>query len=123
MRLESRERRGRAADSPYTRILAGGAMPQRLSALDASFLDVETPSAHMHLGWAALLEPPRGRSAPSFDQMRAQIARRLAHTPRYRQRLAELPLGFGERMWVDDDRFDVSRHVIRADSSDLAEVV
>jgi diacylglycerol O-acyltransferase len=97
--------------------------PQRLSALDASFLDVETPSAHMHLGWAALLEPPRGRPAPSFDQMRAQIAHRLAHTPRYRQRLAELPLGLGERMWVDDDGFDVSRHVIRAESSDLAEVV
>src|SRR6059058_2907579 len=112
MRLESRERRGRAADSPYTRILAGGAMPQRLSALDASFLDVETPSAHMHLGWAASFAPREGR-APHFGELRGRIEARLAATPRFRQKLAPMPLGLGEPLWVDDDRFDVRRHVIR----------
>ena len=32
----------------------------RLSPLDASFLAVETPTAHMHVGWAAIFEPPAG---------------------------------------------------------------
>ena len=32
----------------------------RLSALDASFLAVETPTAHMHVGWAAVFEAPEG---------------------------------------------------------------
>ena len=31
----------------------------RLTALDASFLEVESPSAHMHVGWAALFAPNR----------------------------------------------------------------
>ena len=33
---------------------------QRLSALDTSFLRVETPTAHMHVGWLAMLELPTG---------------------------------------------------------------
>ena len=67
--------------------------PNRLSALDASFLDVETASAHMHVGWAAAFDPPDGRPAPSFEQLRDHIARRLQRAPRYRQRLAGVPLG------------------------------
>jgi len=33
----------------------------RLTSLDASFLEVESPTAHMHVGWAALFKPPAGR--------------------------------------------------------------
>jgi hypothetical protein len=32
-------------------------MSARLSTLDSSFLEVETPSAHMHAGWAPLFRP------------------------------------------------------------------
>jgi hypothetical protein len=28
-------------------------MPERLSAIDCSFLRVETPNAHMHVAWSA----------------------------------------------------------------------
>ena len=34
----------------------------RLSPVDASFLRVETPTAHMHVGWLSLLELPSGAS-------------------------------------------------------------
>jgi len=95
---------------------------QRLSALDASFLDVETAAAHMHVGWVALLEPPDGRPAPSFEQLRDHVARRLDRAPRYRQRLARVPLGLARPVWVDDDRFDVSRHVRRSSGGDLLEL-
>jgi len=94
----------------------------RLSALDASFLDVETASAHMHVGWAAAFDPPEDRPRPSFEQLRDHIARRLQRAPRYRQRLEGVPLGVARPVWVDDDRFDVTRHVRPADRPTLDEL-
>ena len=86
----------------------------RLSALDASFLAVETPTAHMHVGWAATLSaPPQGR-LPGFPQLRDHIERRLGRAPRYRQKLAHVPLGLHTPEWVDDPAFSVDRHVYRA---------
>ena len=46
----------------------------RLSPLDASFLAVETPTAHMHVGWAAVFEPPADGVRPSFEELREHIA-------------------------------------------------
>jgi diacylglycerol O-acyltransferase len=98
-------------------------MASRLSALDASFLAVESPTAHMHVGWAAIFEPPEGGPAPSFDELRDHIARRLPRAPRYRQLIRPVPLGLNAPLWVDDGDFDVSRHVVRGRSQKLAEVV
>jgi diacylglycerol O-acyltransferase len=96
--------------------------PQRLSALDASFLDVETASAHMHVGWAAAFDPPDDGPAPSFEQLRDHISRRLHRAPRYRQRLAGVPLGVSRPVWVDDESFDLRHHVRRASTGDLREL-
>ena len=38
----------------------------RLSALDASFLEIESSTAHMHVGWVATFLPPADGSMPSF---------------------------------------------------------
>jgi diacylglycerol O-acyltransferase len=86
----------------------------RLSALDASFLAVETPTAHMHAGWVAVLSAPAQQPLPSFEQLRGHIERRLARAPRYRQKLALVPLGLHAPEWIDDDAFSVDRHVYRA---------
>jgi diacylglycerol O-acyltransferase len=83
----------------------------RLTALDASFLEVETKTAHMHVGWAALFAPPERGPRPSFEELREHIAARLGRAPRYRQRIAELPLGAGDPVWIDDAGFDLDRHV------------
>jgi diacylglycerol O-acyltransferase len=96
--------------------------PKRLSALDVSFLDVETASAHMHVGWAAAFDPPEERPAPSFEQFRDHIARRLHRAPRYRQRLEGVPMGVARPVWVDDDRFDITRHVRQAGAAGLPEL-
>ena len=95
----------------------------RLSSLDASFLEVETPAAHMHVGWAALFGLPEDRPRPSFDELLEHIGSRMARAPRYRQRLAEIPLGAAEPVWVDDEHFAIERHVHRSTSSDLSQVV
>ena len=96
--------------------------PNRLSALDESFLAVETASAHMHVGWAAAFDPPEEGPPPSFEQLRDHIGRRLHRAPRYRQRLAGVPLGVARPVWVDDDRFDITRHVRPADGANLHEL-
>ncbi len=94
----------------------------RLTPLDASFLEVETASAHMHVGWAAAFSRPSAGAAPTFEQLRDHIARRLPRAPRYRQRLAGVPLGVNRPVWVDDEHFDIEHHVRRADAGSLMEL-
>jgi diacylglycerol O-acyltransferase len=91
----------------------------RLSALDASFLAVESPSAHMHVGWAATFRPPRGAPRPAYRQLRDHVAGRMGRAQRYRQRLAGVPLGLHDPVWVDDAHFDLDHHVRRAFCRDL----
>jgi diacylglycerol O-acyltransferase / wax synthase len=83
----------------------------RLSPLDASFLEVETPTAHMHVGWVALFDPHEGRPKPVFQELRRHVEARLPRAPRYRQKLAFTPFGLHDPVWVDDPDFDVKRHV------------
>jgi diacylglycerol O-acyltransferase len=97
--------------------------PSRLSPLDRSFLRVESPTAHMHVGWVALFSPPEDQAPPTFAELREHIGTRLCRAPRYRQRLAEVPLGVHAPIWVDDDQFDLSRHVRYARSADINKVV
>jgi diacylglycerol O-acyltransferase / wax synthase len=87
-------------------------MRPRLRPLDGSFLRVETPNAHMHVGWCALFEPHCDRARPDLVSLRESILARLHFAPRFRQRLAFPPPGFGEPFWVDDTSFDISRHVL-----------
>jgi WS/DGAT/MGAT family acyltransferase len=94
----------------------------RLSALDASFLDIEVPTAHMHVGWVATFSPPDGGEPPSFEDVRDHIAGRLGKAPRYRQKLAAVPFDVHGPVWVDDDAFDPARHVLHARSDKLDDV-
>jgi diacylglycerol O-acyltransferase len=94
----------------------------RLTSLDASFLEVESSTAHMHVGWASVYAPPEDRRRPSFTELRDHIESRLGRAPRYRQKLATVPLGVSEPVWVDDPDFDVMQHVHRARSGDFHEI-
>jgi diacylglycerol O-acyltransferase len=78
----------------------------RLSPLDKAFLNWETPSAHMHVGWLAMLD---GGFDP--DRLIETIKARLHLVPRFRQRLARAPFGFGEPVWVDEPGFYLPNHV------------
>jgi diacylglycerol O-acyltransferase len=84
----------------------------RMSAFDASFLFMETPTTPMHSGGVAVFEPPAG----GFDHERLVrlISQRLPFVPRYRQRVREVPFGVARPVWVDDERFDVTYHVRRS---------
>src|SRR5438270_130739 len=94
----------------------------RLTPLDASFLEVESSTAHMHVGWAGAFAPPRDGRPPCFTEVRDHIDRRMCRAPRYRQKLAKVPLGVNDPVWIDDPDFDIARHVHRARSGNLGEV-
>src|SRR4051812_28545446 len=57
----------------------------RLSALDASFLRVESPTAHMHVGWLATVDLPAGVERLERAALVERIAGRLHLVPRFRQ--------------------------------------
>ncbi len=84
----------------------------RLTPLDASFLRVETPSAHMHVAWKGVFTPRPDGTDISIEELRRAIAGRLRHAERFRQRLAFPPAGLGEAVWVDDCDFAIDRHVV-----------
>ena len=83
------------------------ANPDRLTGLDSSFLHLERDVAHMHVGACAVVEGP----APAYDDLLEAIVSRLHLVPRYRQRLAFVPLEQGRPVWVDDPHFNASFHV------------
>ncbi|MGI8803461.1 MAG: wax ester/triacylglycerol synthase family O-acyltransferase [Solirubrobacteraceae bacterium] len=95
----------------------------RLSALDAAFLALESSWAPMHVGWAAVFGAPGAGSRPTFEQVRDQIAGRLGRAPRYRQKLADVPFGLGDPVWIDDAGFDIANHVMRADAGDFGALI
>ena len=91
-------------------------MPQHLTALDATFLELEEadPCVHMHIGAIMVFEPLPDGATPSFEQLSALLRRRLGDLPRYRQRLSDTVTG-GVRWpaWIEDERFAVDRHCRR----------
>jgi diacylglycerol O-acyltransferase len=84
------------------------ANPDRLTALDATFLHLEDHSAaHMHVASVMVFE---GR-APSHRELVEHVESRLHLVPRYRQRLAHVPLGQGRPVWADDPHFNPYYHI------------
>ena len=90
---------------------------ERLSGLDACFLGFETPNSPMHVAVTAIFEQgpalPSGWRRSTVDGVREHIAGRLPLVPRFRQRLAYLPV-MRDAVWVDDERVRLSRHVRHA---------
>ncbi|HWH28271.1 MAG TPA: wax ester/triacylglycerol synthase family O-acyltransferase [Mycobacteriales bacterium] len=87
-------------------------MSERLSALDVSFLYMETPTTAMHVGGVAVLEPPEG--GLDYERLVELIGQRIALVPRYRQKVRPVPGHLGNPVWVDDESFDLTYHVRRS---------
>jgi diacylglycerol O-acyltransferase / wax synthase len=86
--------------------------PDRLSAIDASFLYLEQPTTPMHAGGVAIFRRPR--NGFGYDRLVELIEQRLALIPRYRQKVRNVPGHLARPVWVDDPSFDVNFHVRRS---------
>jgi WS/DGAT/MGAT family acyltransferase len=86
---------------------------ERLSYLDNSFLALETRTTHMHVAGIALFEAGPLRNANGgidTDRIRRLVESKLHLIPRYRQRLAWVPIE-KHPAWVDDEHFNIEYHV------------
>jgi diacylglycerol O-acyltransferase / wax synthase len=92
-------------------------MGDRLTPLDASFLEIEQAddASHMHIGWAMVFDPIPGDATPTIDQVRAHVEERLDSLPRFRARLSGTHVGgLSWPAWNPADLLDLRRHVRHA---------
>ncbi|WP_159229159.1 WS/DGAT/MGAT family O-acyltransferase [Mycolicibacterium vanbaalenii] len=82
---------------------------ERLSMLDASFLEAEDSDPHVSLavGAVSIIEGP----APVYSELVSAFGERAQSIPRCTQKLHTLPFDLGAPGWVDDPHFDISHHV------------
>jgi len=99
------------------RVKGDSAMPryayERLTALDNSFLLFERPGAYMHVASTAIHDAAPLRSPDGgidIDLIKRGIEGILHRIPRYRQKLAWVPLE-NQPVWIDDERFNLHYHV------------
>ncbi len=84
------------------------ANPDRLTALDSTFLHLEDNSAaHMHVASVMVFDG----IAPTPQELVDHVVSRLHLVPRYRQRLAFVPYGQGRPVWADDPHFNPRYHI------------
>jgi diacylglycerol O-acyltransferase len=84
------------------------ANPDRLTGLDTAFLHLEDNStAHMHVASVMIFEG----QAPTPQELVDHVLSRLHLVPRYRQRLAYVPLDQGRPVWTDDPHFNPHYHI------------
>lgn len=79
---------------------------EALSGLDASFLWLESPRNHMHVGSVIVVE-----GSLQYTRFHELLARRIHRVPRMRQRLVAPPLGLDAPYWVDDPEFRLEMHL------------
>ncbi|NKQ51841.1 wax ester/triacylglycerol synthase family O-acyltransferase [Amycolatopsis sp. K13G38] len=84
---------------------------ERLTPLDAAFLEIEDedPEAALAIASIAVAEGP----APEQDEIVAAFTALLPMVPRYRQRVRHVPLDLGPPRWVEDAGFDPTHHFRR----------
>src|SRR6266852_7303755 len=87
---------------------------KKLSSLDASFLYLETPEMPMHVGSMAIFRLPDDYQGDFFEAFKATIASRLHIAPILKARLEKAPFDIDHPSWVEDDQFDIDRHIFRA---------
>ena len=84
---------------------------EQLSALDAAFLAMETPSVCGHIGSVTILDPSTCHEPLDLTRLTDLISSRLHRLPPFRRRLAGVPLGLDQPYWIEDPGFDIEYHV------------
>ena len=102
---------------------------QQLSALDASFLYMETASQTGHVASLALYDPSSGPEGSMYERVRRTLLERIPALTPMRRRLVDVPLGLDHPYWVEDPNFDIDFHLRHiavpppGDEHQLAELV
>jgi diacylglycerol O-acyltransferase / wax synthase len=86
---------------------------QRLTGLDASFLYLETSAQPLHVCSIVELDTSTMPGGYTFERLRDALSLRIKAMPEFREKLADSPLNLDHPVWVDDDDFEIERHLHR----------
>jgi diacylglycerol O-acyltransferase / wax synthase len=86
---------------------------ERLSGLDASFLYIESVSQPQHVCSILEVDTSTIPGGYSFEGLRDELTLRIAAIPEFRAKLADSQLNLDYPVWVDDEAFDLDRHLFR----------
>jgi diacylglycerol O-acyltransferase / wax synthase len=86
---------------------------ERLSGLDASFLYIESLTQPLHVCSILELDTSTVPGGYTFDRLRDELAVRITAIPEFRAKLADSQLNLDYPVWVEDDAFDLDRHLLR----------
>src|ERR1700710_2185546 len=86
---------------------------QRLSGLDASFLYLETAAQPLHVCSVLEIDTSTIPGGYTFDRLRDALGLRIKAMPEFREKLADNRLNLDHPVWVEDEDFDVDRHLHR----------
>jgi diacylglycerol O-acyltransferase / wax synthase len=86
---------------------------ERLSGLDASFLYIESLSQPQHVCSILEVDTSSMPGGYTFKRLHDELALRIAAIPEFRAKLADSQLNLDYPVWVDDDAFDLDRHLFR----------
>jgi diacylglycerol O-acyltransferase len=85
---------------------------RQLSALDASFLNIESSAVVGHVCGLSVLDPSTTETGElTLNDARAMFAKRLHLLPPFRWRLVPVPLDLDNPYWIEDPDFDLEFHV------------
>jgi diacylglycerol O-acyltransferase len=85
---------------------------RRLSGTDALFLAMEKPAWHQHVAGLTILDPGED-SRLNFETFKETLLERIPLAPKFTWKLKEVPLGLDRPVWIEDDDFDIRRHLRR----------
>ena len=86
---------------------------ERLAGIDASFLYLETPQVHMHVGFACILDPHGSADDYDFDAVMKHVQERTSCHDVFRRRLVRVPVDLHHPLWIEDPNFDLIHHMRR----------
>lgn len=81
---------------------------RRMTALEASFLNLERPDTPMHVGSVSILG---GAQPLSPGELRQVVSSRMRRLPRLRERVHGSPLGLARPQWARVERLDLDAHL------------
>ncbi len=86
---------------------------ERLSGLDAFFLYLETPSQPLNVCCVMELDASTMPGGYTYGRFRAALARHVTTAREFRMKLADNQLNLDHPVWVDDENFQLRRHLRR----------
>jgi WS/DGAT/MGAT family acyltransferase len=86
---------------------------ERLSGLDAFFLYMETPTQPLNVCCVLELDTSTIPGGYTYGRFRAALAKHVTAVPEFRMKLADTQLNLDHPVWVDDENFQLRRHLHR----------